>query len=62
VFADRPHSCLAGRGLHDPEALAAEIQVDQVGDVGLVIDDENGAALHRPSIVPSADRLNVSFV
>ena len=43
---------LAGRGLHDPEALAAQVELDQVGDVGLVVDDENGSALHDSSIVP----------
>ena len=62
VLADRLDAVLAGGGLHDPEALAAEVELDQVGDVGLVVDDENGAALHRPSIVASDRRMNVSFV
>ena len=39
-----------------------EVELDQVGDVGLVVDDEDGPALHMPSIVASERRMNVSFV
>ena len=56
------HAVFAGRRLDDPEPLAAQIQLDQVGDIGLIVDDENGAALHMSSIVSSARRINVSFV
>ena len=62
VLGDRPHAVLAGRGLHDAEAVAVEVELDQVGDVGLVVDDENGAALHTGSIVSFPHRCNVSGV
>ena len=34
---------LARAGLDDPETLAAQVQVDQVGDVGVVFDHDDGA-------------------
>ena len=36
----------AGRGLQDPIPVAREVQVDEVGDVGLVVDDDDGPSFH----------------
>ena len=44
--AHRLEPGLAGGRLQDPEALAGEVQVDEVGDVRLVVDDEDGAPFH----------------
>ncbi len=52
VRADRGDDVLAGGGLHHPETVAAEVELDQVGNVGLVVDDEDGPSLHALSIVP----------
>ena len=46
VVADRVEARLAGRRLQDPEAVAREVEVDEVGDVGLVVDDDDGAPFH----------------
>ena len=35
-----------GRRLQDPEPVAGEVEVDEVGDVRLVVDDDDGAPFH----------------
>ena len=44
--ADRLEPAAPGRGLQDPEALAVEVEVDEVGDVGLVVDDDDRPLVH----------------
>ena len=56
MIADRAQRVVAGRGLHDAEALAAQVQLDEVGDVRLVVDDEDCSPLHMTSIVASGSR------
>ena len=46
VGADRFEPRLAGRDLEDPEPVAGEVEVDEVGDVGLVVDDDDGSPFH----------------
>ena len=46
VRADRLQPRLAGRRLEHPEPVAGEIEVDEVGDVGLVVDDDDGPSFH----------------
>ena len=46
--ASSPASPVAG--LHDAVAVACEVEVDEIGDVGLIVDDDDGASFH-PSIV-----------
>ena len=59
VLGDRPDAVFAGGRLHDPEAVAAEVELDQVGDVRLVVDDEDRARApygsHRR--IPTADHM-----
>ena len=52
MLGDRAHAVLSGRGLDDAETVPVEVQLDQVGDVGLVVDDQHRAAVHTGSIVP----------
>ncbi len=51
VGADRGRDLFAARGLHDPVAVAPKVQLDQIGDVRLVVDDEDRPALHVSPIV-----------
>ena len=46
MVADRLEPGLAGRRLQHPVALAGEVEVDEVGDVRLVVDDEDRASFH----------------
>ena len=46
VRADRLEARFAGRGLEDPVPVAGEVEVDEVGDVGLVVDDDDGSPFH----------------
>ena len=62
VLADGAEPAFAGSGLDDAVALACEVELDQVGDVGLVVDDEHGPALHTVFIVSFRRRCNVSVV
>ena len=39
-------AAFAGGRLQHPEALARQVEVDEVGDVGLVVDDDDGAPFH----------------
>ena len=48
LVADRLEPGLAGRGLQHPVALAGEVEVDEVGDVRLVVDDEDRSPFHAP--------------
>ena len=49
AVADRLEARLAVAGLVDAEALAAQVEVDQVGDVRVVLDRRRWPAWHRPS-------------
>jgi hypothetical protein len=62
VFGDRAYTALTGSGLHDAVSLALQVQLDQVGDVGFVVDNEDRAAFHRPSIVAFGRRANVRIM
>ena len=46
VGADRLEAALAGRRLQHPVALAREIELDEVGDVRFVVDDEDRSSFH----------------
>ena len=46
VGAHRFKSGLAGCGLQHPEPVTGQVQVDQVGDVGLVVDHHDRASFH----------------
>src|SRR5262249_13631770 len=59
VVPDRLQPALAGAGFQHPEALAGEVEVDEVGDVGLVVDDDDRPLLilhhaHGPISRPDA--------
>ncbi len=54
VIGDRPETVLAVAGLHDPISVAAQVQLHQVGNVRLVVDDEDRPAFHAPSSSHSA--------
>src|SRR5204863_7300792 len=45
---------LPGAGLEHPEPLLAEVELDEVGDVDLVVDDQDGAPQGRQLRLPSA--------
>jgi hypothetical protein len=60
VVAHRPEARLAVGRLEDPEALPREVEVDEIGDVGLVVDHDDrplavtghrahGRTISRPS-------------
>jgi hypothetical protein len=53
VSADGTQRVSARRGLHNSEALAPQVQLHEIGDVRLVVDDEDGSPLHMTSIVAS---------
>ena len=38
-------------GLQDPESLALEVHADEVGDVRLVVDDDDRSPFHMPDIL-----------
>ena len=42
---------VARGGLQDPEALSFQVHADEVGDVGLVVDDDDRAPFHMPAIL-----------
>ncbi len=46
VRLDRLQPGFAGRRLEDAEAVTRQVQVDEIGDVGLVVDDDDGASFH----------------
>ncbi len=47
VRLERPRARAPGRALQDAEPLALEVEADEIGDVGLVVDDDD-RALARP--------------
>ena len=46
VRAHRLEPRFTGRRLEDAVPVAGEVQVDEVGDVGLVVDDDDGPSFH----------------
>ena len=46
VRADRLEARFAGRRLEHPVPVAGEVEVDEIGDVGLVVDDDDGSPFH----------------
>ncbi|GIU90393.1 MAG: hypothetical protein KatS3mg010_1492 [Acidimicrobiia bacterium] len=47
VVAYEPQRVLARAGLHHAEPVAPQVQLDEVGDVRFVVDDEDRAAVHH---------------
>ncbi len=45
---DRRQARLARAGLDDPEPLPPEVHVDEVGNIAVVLDDDDGALLVWP--------------
>ena len=62
MLGDGPHRGFTGGGLDDLVSLAAQVELDQLRDVGLVVDDEDRAAVHTSSIVASGRRASMRIV